>query len=95
MISRLWVGGVYGADTYLPRRQAGFVLCQLPLNRRSWHHTAQQILTSLFASATAALLWPMRSAVCSAQLCSCVSRSGVAPCFSHWDGLKPSHNHAL
>jgi len=53
---------------YLPRRQAGFVLCQLPLNRRSWHHTAQQILTSLFASATAALLWPMRSAVCSAQL---------------------------
>ena len=37
----------------------------------------QQILTSLFASATAALLWPMRSAVCSAQLCSWVRRSGV------------------
>jgi len=29
------------------------VLRQLPLNRRSWHHTAQQILSSLFASVIA------------------------------------------
>jgi hypothetical protein len=42
-----------------PRRQAGLALCQSPLKRRSWHHTAQQILTILFARATAALLWPM------------------------------------
>jgi hypothetical protein len=36
------------------RRQAGFTLCQSPLKRRSWHHTAQQIRTSSFAKATAA-----------------------------------------
>ncbi len=47
--------------TDYPRRQAGFTLCQLPLKRRSWHHTAQQILTSLLASAAAALLWPIRA----------------------------------
>jgi hypothetical protein len=29
------------------RRQAGFVLCQLPLKRRSWHHTAQHSNRSL------------------------------------------------
>ncbi|CAD5376845.1 hypothetical protein OF001_U180004 [Pseudomonas sp. OF001] len=52
---------------YPARRQAGLLLCQSPLKRRSWHHTAQQIRTSLLASATAALLWPMRAAVgCSA-----------------------------
>ncbi len=39
-----------------PRRQAGLALCQSPLKRRSWHHTAQQILTSLFARATADLV---------------------------------------
>ena len=59
------------------RRQAGFVLCQLPLKRLSWHHTAQQILTNLLASATAALLWPIRAAVSTAQRCNSVSFSGV------------------
>lgn len=59
------------------RRQAGFTLCQLPLKRRSWHHTAQQIRTSLLASATAALLCPMRAAVSTAQRCNWVSFSGV------------------
>ena len=53
------------------------MLCQLPLNRRSWHHTAQQIRTSLLARATAALLWPIRAAVVTAQRCNCVSFSGV------------------
>ena len=59
------------------RRQAGFVLCQLPLKRRSWHHTAQQIRTSLLARATAALLWPIRAAVSTAQRCNAVNFSGV------------------
>jgi hypothetical protein len=59
------------------RRQAGFSLCQLPLKRRSLHHTAQQILTSLLASARVALLWPIRAAVSTAQRCNWISFSGV------------------
>jgi len=42
------------------RRQAGCLLCQSPLQRRSWYYTVQQIRTSLLARATAALLWPIR-----------------------------------
>src|SRR5690606_19603429 len=63
--------------TDYPRRQAGLTLCQSPLKRRSLHHTAQQIRTSLLASATAALLWPIRAAVSTAQRCNRVSLSGV------------------
>jgi len=43
------------------------VSAKLPLKRRSWHQTAQQMRTSLLASATVALLNPMRSAQFTAQ----------------------------
>jgi len=38
-----------------PARYAGALLCPLPLKRRSWHHTAQQMRTSLLVRAAVAL----------------------------------------